>query len=252
MSKKLNIIGEKYGRLTVIKETEPHYTVGGNKKRMFMCLCSCGNTVVVSITNLRNGNTKSCGCLRKELDEKGGSCKKEFNKHWIEDGVLFFSDERNNVCQVDKEDYNKIKNYHWYKSTSNGYWYAYLSKFGRKIELHRVIMETTEKGTKVKVDHFDRNKDNNKKENLTVTNSSINAINSSIRNDNTSGFIGVSKYKDKWQAHIQKNGKQKNLGAYNNIEEAIFIRLQAEKELFGKFAPQRHLFKQYGIEVDEW
>lgn len=35
---KLNIVGEKYGRLTVIEETEPHFTVGGNKKRMFVCL----------------------------------------------------------------------------------------------------------------------------------------------------------------------------------------------------------------------
>ena len=248
---KLNIIGEKYGRLTVIEETEPHFTVGGNKKRMFVCLCSCGNTTIVSLDSLRSGNTKSCGCLRKELDAKGGACKKEFNKFWIKDEVLFFSDEKNNICQVDKEDYDKIKNYHWYKSISTGYWYTHLPKSSRQIELHRVIMGTTEKGTKVKIDHFDRDKDNNRKENLNIVDSSTNSINSSIRNDNISGFTGVNKYKDKWQAHIQKNGKQKNLGVYGNIEDAIVVRLQAEKEWFGKFAPQRHLFEQYGIEVDE-
>ena len=34
--------------------------------------------------------------------------------------------------------------------------------------------------------------------------------------------------------------------------EAIKLRLEAELKYYGKAAPQRHLFKQYGIEVDEW
>ena len=34
---------------------------------------------------------------------------------------------------------------------------------------------------------------------------------------------------------------------FDKIEDAIKARLEAEKKYFGEFAPQRHLFEQYGI-----
>ena len=34
---------------------------------MWECQCDCGNIVYVNGTSLKNGNTKSCGCLAKEL-----------------------------------------------------------------------------------------------------------------------------------------------------------------------------------------
>jgi hypothetical protein len=52
-----NLIGERFGRL-VINE---YY---GNYK--WKCSCDCGETTIVSTTNLEN-STKSCGCLNKEL-----------------------------------------------------------------------------------------------------------------------------------------------------------------------------------------
>lgn len=54
-------------RLTVIKEADPHITAGGHKQTQWLCKCSCGNEIVVKGTFLRNGNTKSCGCLANEL-----------------------------------------------------------------------------------------------------------------------------------------------------------------------------------------
>lgn len=55
---KLNIIGEKYGKLLVVKE------VGRTKtgKIKYLCKCDCGNEKVVVINELRRGDTKSCGC----------------------------------------------------------------------------------------------------------------------------------------------------------------------------------------------
>ena len=52
-----NIIGERFGRLTVL-------SYSGNSS--YLCLCDCGNEVIVDTSNLKNGNTKSCGCLQKE------------------------------------------------------------------------------------------------------------------------------------------------------------------------------------------
>jgi len=67
--KKLEIKpGCHIGRLTIIKEVEPHVTPGGHKLRKVLCECSCKNRtkVEVQLNNLRSGATTSCGCIQKE------------------------------------------------------------------------------------------------------------------------------------------------------------------------------------------
>ena len=54
--------GEKYGRLTLIKET-----VCTPKKHMWLCKCDCGKLVEVSIYQMKSGVCKSCGCLHDEV-----------------------------------------------------------------------------------------------------------------------------------------------------------------------------------------
>lgn len=62
----LNLVGNRYGRLIVIKETDRRITRGGHSVRYWECMCDCGNLTVASSNQLRSGNTKSCGCLRKD------------------------------------------------------------------------------------------------------------------------------------------------------------------------------------------
>lgn len=54
-----DLTGMKFGRLEVLER------LGGSPTE-YLCLCSCGNTVVVRGGNLSSGNTKSCGCMRDE------------------------------------------------------------------------------------------------------------------------------------------------------------------------------------------
>ena len=61
--------GDQYGRLTIIKEVEAR-TYKQGKKRMFLCLCTCGVRVKVLLNNLRNSHTQSCGCLGREKAAK--------------------------------------------------------------------------------------------------------------------------------------------------------------------------------------
>ena len=61
--------GDRYGRLAIIKE-EPPIKPNGYKKRMFLCECECGNKTIVRLEYLRNGHTKSCGCLRAKMAHK--------------------------------------------------------------------------------------------------------------------------------------------------------------------------------------
>jgi hypothetical protein len=51
------MIGKRYGRLVVLS------TINTNR---FLCRCDCGNEGIATRSNLRNGNSQSCGCLQKE------------------------------------------------------------------------------------------------------------------------------------------------------------------------------------------
>lgn len=63
---RLDLLGQRFGRLVVISEAENRITKSGQYKAYWLCQCDCGKQVEVSTQNLRRG-TKSCGCLRVEL-----------------------------------------------------------------------------------------------------------------------------------------------------------------------------------------
>lgn len=56
--KKINIIGEKYGKLTVLLE----HSKSRNGHERYTCQCECGNQCNILKTHLRQGNTTHCGC----------------------------------------------------------------------------------------------------------------------------------------------------------------------------------------------
>jgi hypothetical protein len=58
----IDIKGQRFGRLVAM---EKHHQ-GIQGRWYWLCKCNCGNSVVVLGTQLRNGNTKSCGCLKSE------------------------------------------------------------------------------------------------------------------------------------------------------------------------------------------
>lgn len=62
-----NLVGERFGRLTVIERVQNHIKPNGQPTTMWKCKCDCGNTTIVSTGNLKSGNTKSCGCLSIDL-----------------------------------------------------------------------------------------------------------------------------------------------------------------------------------------
>ena len=98
-------------------------------------------------------------------------------------------------------------------------------------------------------DHVDRNELNNVLSNLRPATRTQNAQNKSKQKNNTSGVSGVgwNKNSEKWIAYIRDNGKQISLGYFKEKNNAIRARLQAEQRIFKEFAPQQHLFAEYGI-----
>lgn len=70
MGQLIDMTGMRYGRLTV-KDRAP--TPNGETRAYWRCECDCGNQTVVTGKSLRNGGTKSCGCLAEEWARSMGS-----------------------------------------------------------------------------------------------------------------------------------------------------------------------------------
>lgn len=64
--KPTEMTGLTFGRLTVVSEAEGRRDARGRTRRFFLMRCSCGNEIVAEGAALRGGNTRSCGCLKRE------------------------------------------------------------------------------------------------------------------------------------------------------------------------------------------
>ncbi len=74
--RKLDLTGQVFGKLTVLKPGEPQRTPTGAYRQTMHCRCICGNEVDVLTSNLRRGNTRSCGMCMKNLDSTNTYCGK--------------------------------------------------------------------------------------------------------------------------------------------------------------------------------
>lgn len=74
MKRKEINVGDKFGKLTIIREVEPNITPCGTKQRKFLCKCECGNEVVRIMQTLLRGAKTSCGC------DTSSYIQKYFNK----------------------------------------------------------------------------------------------------------------------------------------------------------------------------
>ena len=159
-----------------------------------------------------------------------------FNDH----AEIILIDRKNNEkarALIGLEDVIRCKEYTWFLSTRN----YVLSKTqeGKNIKLHRFIMDILDK-PKVICDHIDRNPLNNQKNNLRLCTVKENKYNNSKQRNNTSGVVGVYWYKpyNKWKAQIKKDRKDIFLGYFNNFDEAVKVRKNAEIKYFGEFYPK--------------
>jgi len=152
------------------------------------------------------------------------------------------------VALVDAEDYESLTQYSWYYD-ENGYAYRRKTTGYHKsklVSMHREILGYIPEG-KV-VDHWNRDKLDNRKKNLRITSQSNNAANSPPRKG-TSKFKGVywSDIYKRWVSKIGKEGRYFHLGLYDcEINAAIAYNLKAI-ELYGDFA---YLNKVERVEID--
>ena len=157
------------------------------------------------------------------------------------------------VTVVDASDYEWLTQWKWY-----AHWDRKLQKFyatrnllkaegiqhfvpSRKrpiygaIRMHRAIMNMKDPFQEMQVDHIDHDTLNNRRCNLRAATPTQNQYNVKLRADNTSGFRGVSRYKDKWRVQISVNGRIAHVGYFATPDSASDAYVAAAKQLHGDF-----------------
>lgn len=201
VGKKANIQGQRFGKLIGIEETDKRDDSGSVIWRM---KCDCGNEHHISVRGLRYRKTRSCGRCPSVRYEKHGL----ITQGVFSDGSYFI---------IDSDDFNKVKVHSWSRS-GNGYIHSMIN--GKHVCLHRHIIKINQPG--LMVDHINRNKWDNRKENLRITDGVGNGLNKKLdKSGKTSIYRGVcwDKSRSKWRAEIAV-GRKYSLGRFEHEETA--------------------------------
>ena len=158
------------------------------------------------------------------------------NKYTIVDGVAYVSDAKGNQFMVDADDIDRIKICSWYRENRKGYFLGTIS--GKHVRLHRFLLGEPD-GL---VDHINRNKSDNRKQNLRVCTVTESNWNRGVQKSNKIGIKGVALCSSRhgakrYRAQINVDGKRIRLGWFDNVEEAQAVYEEAAKKYFGEFAP---------------
>lgn len=96
MEKIKNEIGKKFGKLTVIEQSNKKTKSGSV---FWVCKCDCGNIKEIAGTSLRNGQTKSCGCFN------GGDSNPESGRKKLYNSLKNGAKSRGLVFNIDYESF---------------------------------------------------------------------------------------------------------------------------------------------------
>ena len=233
-SKKIDMIGKRFGRLLVVEEKGYREIKNGDKirkKNQWLCKCDCGKEIVTTGEQLRSGNTTSCGCYYKETRKMIGKQYNTYDLTTYEFGVGYCKN--GSEFYFDKEDYDKIKNYCWnydgrYVQAHSLQDDGYTTKI---IRLHRVILNINDRED-INVDHINLERNDCRKINLRRASDVQNGRNKIECFCTFENPVGILKVREnKYDVSIAS----KYRGSRSTLKEAIKYRQQLEKLIYGEF-----------------
>ena len=127
---------------------------------------------------------------------------------------------------VDDDDYERLSRHKWYLHPK-GYAQAWIG--GHMVLMHRIVMTPGDR----QVDHKDGNKLNNTKSNLRLVTQGVNTQNVPPKKNNTSGYVGVNRNGNYWQASVYKNGARVFCRTFGDKESAARAYNEAARQHYG-------------------
>lgn len=221
MPKVIQILGKKFNRLKVVGPPIRK----GRREYFWPCQCDCGALKYVRGTHLRDGKTKSCGCVHGIL------LNNPVTYAQLRTMIRYEPTTGKFYWLVSSRKY-KAGDSAALINPATGYWTVALGK--RIYNAHVLAWFYMKKRWPILgVDHEDTNRANCKWSNLRAANQSQNIANSRLSKNSTTGFKGVSKHtKGRFRAYAQG----KHIGIFLDAASAAKAYDNRAIELFGEFA----------------
>lgn len=219
-----SFVSEKRKALYCSKECFTEYS----KKQIVSTCKHCGKEFKVRSSIYNNGKRLFCNKIcfyEHQKTNKYIQCK-DYIK------IIIISPKYGEIeTFIDSEDIDICKKYNWNVSYNKCIKNFYV--ISSKIQIHRLITKCPKD---MVVDHINHNPLDNRKQNLRICTSMTNQQNMKWNSKNTSGAIGVNwcKQKNKWRSRITVNKKELHLGFFEDLNDAIISRRNAELKYFGR------------------
>ena len=216
MSKKIEMVGKQFGRLKIIKDNGSN----NNGRATWLCLCDCGENVIVEGKSLRNGNTKSCGCLNREIvaskAKTHGMCGTSTYITWM--GMLTRCTNSN-------------------QATYKNYGERGITVCKRWLNFELFYNDMGERPAGLTIERKN-NELGYSPDNCIWADRTTQARNQRIHTANKTGVNGVCwlKKDKKFLVQITANNKAHYIGIYPTLGQAKIARKQAEKKYWDKVA----------------
>lgn len=220
MTRALDLVGQKFCRLTVLERVENDK----HGKSMWLCVCDCGNQTIVNGSALKKGNTKACGCLNEEMTRTRAL------KHGHSQNGKVSSEYTAWYCMIQRCDNPKNKDYAHY----GGRGITVCERWGNSFEnFYRDMGDKP--SPRHSIDRIDNSKGYSP-DNCIWATKAQQARNRRKSSLNVTGVKGVYRDKkhEKFYSCITTNKKTTYLGSFHKLEDAIKAREQAELKYWTK------------------
>lgn len=271
MPRYTDLIGQRFGRLTVVEKLDRKE----DRYCLWRCRCDCGGEVLANTKRLKRGTVTDCGCIRRSTARRGPQAEDLTGRRFGALTALYRADNRNGracwVCRCDcgalytasaralkggkATACDRCTRPKLRASDSRG------QRFGRLVALYPTARRDSrgsviwhcrcDCGTELEVSHnalvqgecrscgcLKREVQQQLPDKLHhIDGTCVEMLeNRKHRSDNTSGFRGVTRCPNgSYRVGIGFKGKRYYVGTYGSYQQAVAARLAAEQEIHGAF-----------------
>ncbi len=220
-----DLTGRSFGYLTVLEQTEQRH----HKYVVWRCACKCGKEIELPSGMLLGGHTTSCGCLNVEILQHRNRYEEGTElRQALEERIVNLNSASGYVGVQPKG--NKWTAYITYRKKK--YYLGTYSNIEDAIKARARAKEAVMEDAARIYDETNHLYGESPRRPLPPKKIPSTQLESTViralRTNNTSGYQGVTRNKEKWSVSISVNKYRYRLGVYDDFEDAVAARKKAE------------------------